>query len=88
MYDHAEQDLDSATRALTTHQSARTAAAIAACLASLADEASEVGLAALSVFITAAADLAQQEATQRASVAFQPYGRPSLIWSAPPPEQA
>ncbi len=87
MYDHAEQDSDPATIALNTHQAARTATAIAACLASLADEASEVGLAALSVFITAAADLAQQEAAQRASAAFQPYGRPSLIWSAPEPEK-
>ncbi len=86
MYDHADEDLDPAIRTTNTHQSARTAAAIAACLASLADEASAVGLAGLSVFIAAAADLAQQEAAQRASTAFQPYGGPSLIWSAPPPE--
>jgi hypothetical protein len=90
MYDHAEGDADPAMRATHTHhdQSARTAAAIAACLISLADEASDVGLADLSVFIAAAANLAQQEAAQRTSAMFQPGARPSLVWSAPPPEHS
>jgi hypothetical protein len=86
MYDHAEQDSDPAA-ALTAHQTARTAAAIAACLVSLSEEATEVGLASLAVFIGAAADFAQKEAAQRAHSALQPYGRPSLIWSAPEPDQ-
>ena len=86
MYDHAEQDSDPAA-ALTASHAARTAAAIAACLASLAEEATEVGLASLAAFIGAAADFAQQEAAQRTRSAGQPFGRPSLVWSAPEPEQ-
>lgn len=86
MYDHAEQDSDPAA-ASSAYHAARTAAAIAACLGSLMEEAADVGLASLAVFIGTAADFAQQEAARRASAMVSSYSRPSLIWTAPEPEK-
>lgn len=87
MYDHVDQESDPALTGMTAHHTARTAAAIAACLSSLAEEADEAGLRAVASFIEAAAHLAQEEArTYRLDL--KPFSRPNLIWSAPAPESA
>lgn len=90
MYDHADQERDSAQSGPAAYHSARTASAIAACLTALADEAAEAGLGAVAVFITAAATMAGEEAQRRrpADGSGPTFPRPSLVWSAPTPESA
>ncbi len=90
MYDHANQDGDPAIAGVTAYHSARTASAIAACLTALADEAAEAGLQAVAVFIEAAATMAGEEAQRLRPLAEAApvFARPSLVWSAPPPESA
>lgn len=87
MYDHTDQDSDPAIAGMTAHHTARTAAAISACLTSLAEEADEAGLDAVASFIEAAARLAAEEA-RRYHLDLKPFSRPNLVWSVSEAETA
>lgn len=87
MYDHSDQGSDPALAGMSAHHTARTAAAIAACLNSLAEEADQAGLGAVASFIEAAAHLAEEEA-RAYRMDLKPFSHPNLVWSAPAPESA
>lgn len=87
MYDHTDQESDPTIARMTAHHTARTAAAISACLKSLADEADQAGLDAVASFIDAAACLAAEEA-RRYHLDLKPFGRPNLVWSVSESESA